>query len=169
MVNLDKVKLVLWDFDDTLCIHTDHTSAKDEFDTEYNVKVLRGEDPYTECFVSEELMTIMHDLERRGVRQGLISATRGYVHAKNKEMWVREKYGVQLENHCVSNSHMKLGMLLAIAEADGLNREEILIVDDYYENLTEAADAGFQAAAPLEMIAVYKKFGRQTVIDAVAE
>lgn len=40
MIKLNKIKLILWDFDDTLCFHSDHRSPKDEFDTEYNVKVL---------------------------------------------------------------------------------------------------------------------------------
>lgn len=32
--------MILWDFDDTLCFHSDHTSPLDEFDTEYNVGAL---------------------------------------------------------------------------------------------------------------------------------
>lgn len=39
MLNLNKVKLVLWDFDDTLCIHEFHGSDVDS-EHRYNVDVL---------------------------------------------------------------------------------------------------------------------------------
>lgn len=158
MIDLEKVKMVLWDFDDTLCIHTRHTSAKDEFDTEFNVKVLRGDDPYVNCIVNEDLVSILRDIAKRGIRQGLISATRCYIHAKNKATWVREMYGVPFDNYCVGDFRMKCGIMIAIAQANGWQHDEILIVDDYYKNVTEAADCGFQSATPLEMIAAYKKF-----------
>ena len=29
MLNLKKVKMILWDFDDTLCFHSDHSSPTD--------------------------------------------------------------------------------------------------------------------------------------------
>lgn len=35
MQNIAKLKIILFDFDDTLCIHTDHTSGGDD---EYNAK-----------------------------------------------------------------------------------------------------------------------------------
>jgi hypothetical protein len=39
MQNIAKLKIILFDFDDTLCIHTDHTSGGDE---EYNAKMVVG-------------------------------------------------------------------------------------------------------------------------------
>ena len=48
--------------------------------------------------------------------------------------------------------------MIALAQANGWQRDEILIVDDYYKNVTDAADCGFQSATPLEMMAAYKKF-----------
>ena len=47
---------------------------------------------------------------------------------------------------------MKLGMLIAIAEAFDYARDEILLVDDVWDNLERAADNGFQSATPVEVI-----------------
>lgn len=40
MINFDKVKLVLFDFDDTLCIHRDHGSGGDR---EYDRAMILGD------------------------------------------------------------------------------------------------------------------------------
>lgn len=55
MIKLNKIKLILWDFDDTLCFHSDHRSPKDEFDTEYNVKVLLKQDLYATCSMNYDI------------------------------------------------------------------------------------------------------------------
>lgn len=47
---------------------------------------------------------------------------------------------------------MKLGIMIAIAEAFGFEHDEILLVDDLWENLERAADNGFQSASPVEVI-----------------
>lgn len=43
-------------------------------------------------------------------------------------------------------------MLIAIAEAFDYARDEILLVDDVWDNLERAADNGFQSATPVEVI-----------------
>lgn len=52
---------------------------------------------------------------------------------------------------------MKLGMLIAVAKAFGYARDEILLVDDMCSNLERAADNGFQAASPVEVINLVEK------------
>ena len=47
---------------------------------------------------------------------------------------------------------MKLGMLIAISQAFDYTHDEILLVDDVWENLERAADNGFQSATPVEII-----------------
>lgn len=152
MINLDKFKLVLWDFDDTLCFHSWHGSAKDEFDTEYNVGVLLGKDVYSTCQSNMFIKTFMQSVKEKGIRQGLISGTTSYIHMRNKENWVKEHYSISLENYCVCSQDMKLGMLFALAKANNLEHDEILIVDDFWNVLEKACDNGFQACTPMEIV-----------------
>lgn len=152
MIKLNKIKLILWDFDDTLCFHSDHSSPLDEFDTEYNVGVLLGKNVYSTCSMNYAIKRFIDYAKRENKRQGLISGVDCFIHAKNKENWVKKHYGIELENYCVSSQEMKLGMLIAIAEAFNYTHDEILLVDDVWENLERAADNGFQSATPVEII-----------------
>lgn len=152
MIKLNKIKLILWDFDDTLCFHSDHRSPKDEFDTEYNVKVLLKQDPYATCSMNYDIQKFMNSAHNKNIRQGLISGTTCYIHMKNKENWVKKNYGITLENFCTCSQNMKLGIMIAIAETFGYKHDEILLVDDLYKNLERASDNGFQSATPVEII-----------------
>lgn len=152
MIDIQKVKMILWDFDDTLCFHSDHSSPLDEFDTEYNVGVLLNQDVYSTCDMNYTIKRFMDYAKRENKRQGLISGVTCFIHASNKENWVKEHYDIVLENYCVGSQEMKLGMMLAIAKACDYTRDEILLVDDVWENLERAADNGFQSATPVEII-----------------
>lgn len=94
----------------------------------------------------------MNSAHNKNIRQGLISGTTCYIHMKNKENWVKKNYGITLENFCVRSQGMKLGIMIAIAEAFGYKHDEILLVDDLYKNLERASDNGFQSATPVEII-----------------
>lgn len=88
----------------------------------------------------KKFMNLCYD---KGIKQGLISSTT-YKHAVGKCDWVKDKYGVELENFCVGTFEAKLDMMLAIADAYNYEMDEILIVDDFWENLREQLIRGFK-------------------------
>lgn len=152
MISLDKIKIVLWDFDDTLCIHEFHGNNP-ENEHQYNVNILLyGKDAWSAGKVNIHVKKFMTLCMNRGITQGLISATRSYKHAIGKCDWVKENYGVELENYCVGDFEAKLDMMLTIEEAYNYKRDEILIVDDFWKNLERAANNGFQACSPMEIV-----------------
>lgn len=157
MLDIKKIKIIMWDFDDTLCFHSDHTSSLDEFDTKYNVDVLLGKDVYTTCSINNSIKRFIDYAKKKNKHQGLISGTTSYIHMINKKNWIKEHYDIELENYCVSSQEMKLGMLIAVAKVFGYARDEILLVDDMCSNLERAADNGFQAASPVEVINFVEK------------
>ena len=69
-----------------------------------------------------------------------------------KLKFVKERYGVELENFCVSSQDGKLDMLNTIANAFHYKKSEIAIVDDYWYQLDRAADGGFQAYFPIQIV-----------------
>lgn len=103
MLDIKKIKIIMWDFDDTLCFHSDHTSPLDEFDTKYNVDVLLGKDVYTTCSMNNSIKRFIDYAKKKNKRQGLISGTTSYIHMVNKKNWIKEHYGIELENYCVSS------------------------------------------------------------------
>ena len=162
--NLEKIKLILWDFDDTLCVHSDHHSTEDKFNTAYNVDVLLKNDVYKTCSDNLQIKAFMHFAKEKGIRQGLISSTTSCIHMKNKENWVNEHYGISLENYCVSQPEMKLGIMIALAKANHYKNEEILLVDDSLDNLERGCDNGFQACTPLEIVNYITQYERFTLV-----
>ena len=152
MIDLEKVKMVLYDFDDTLCIHEDHSSSKDS-DAEYDVRVLKdGYKAWPNARPNSHMGMFMQKCKEHSIRQGLISATVSYQHDVAKHEWVCHNYGIALENFCVGTFEDKLRIMIAISTAYDIPREQILIIDDLYENLERAANNGFMAATPMEVV-----------------
>ena len=94
----------------------------------------------------------MHMCLNKDITLGLISATRSYQQMEAKVEWITEKYGVKLTNFCVGESDAKVNMMTSIAKAYELPNDDILIVDDMYKVITDAAEMGFQSASPIEVI-----------------
>lgn len=150
--NLQDLDMVLFDFDDTLCIHAEH-GGSEELDQEWMVKVLRkGAAAWEKCSINESMKLFMEECLNCNLQMGLISTVESEKHAKGKFDWVIKNYGIILENFCVSTFEGKLDMMLAISKAYGIPKEKILIVDDYWKNLERAANAGFKACTPMEVV-----------------
>jgi hypothetical protein len=141
-------KIVLFDFDNTLCIHTDLGNTSE---TEYNKRVFTEEDPWKNCIVNDDCKKLMKLFYEKQIPMGLISCDRSAVHFQKKIDWVKEKMGFSLENYCVGVGYNKINMLEAISYAYNIPEEKILLIDDNYDWLNEAADAGFSVASPMEV------------------
>jgi hypothetical protein len=146
--------MIIFDFDDTLCIHTKHGNFNP--DDEYNASVIIKEP--NEIWNKPEKQTNIH-MEKlmslakvNSVKMGLMSATLSFLHMRQKQLWVWQNYGVMLENYCVGKREAKLEMLRAISTAYEIRREQILFIDDCYETVTEAYEAGFDACSPMEVV-----------------
>ena len=73
----------------------------------------------------------------------------------------KKEYNIELENFCVGYAEGKIEMMNAIHSAYGYDKNEILIVDDLYPTLEKAANEGFQACTPMEIVNYiedYKKY-----------
>lgn len=149
MLNLENLKLVIYDFDETLCIHTNRKSG---LDIDYDSQVVAGKSAWDTCNPNKSMKQFIDICKKRGITQGLISATLSYQHMHLKNEWVKENYDIELENYCVGHPEDKIKMLRALSVGLGLNKDEILIVDDMYSTLSSAANEGFQSATPMEVV-----------------
>lgn len=149
MIQLEKTKMVLFDFDDTLCIHSDHRVPDD---LDYSARVLKGEYAWTGCKKSTHMEKFMKLCERLGIQMGLISQTVSYQHMQLKHDWVLQNYNIDIGNYCVGTLENKLVVLKALAEAHGFENSEIMIVDDLYMTLDLADAEGFLTATPMEIV-----------------
>lgn len=151
MINLDALKIVLFDFDDTLAIWNTHKCGED--DAEYVRTVLDfGTLTWQQCKPNKQMKQFMQMCKDKNIRMGLISKTCTVLHMHGKQQWVKENYGFELENFCVSEMPFKLEMLKGIEKAYGYQRDEIAIIDDFYEHTTNAANNDFCAYTPMEIV-----------------
>ena len=152
MIDFNLIKFVLFDFDDTLCIHKKHSSNSQD-DLEYDKKVLlMGSRAWNNMDKSIHMQKFMNVCKKKNIRMGLISATCSFQHSQGKHDWVFAQYGVDLENFCVGTFEDKLRIMIAISEAYEIPRNQILIVDDLWENLERAANNDFMACSPMEVV-----------------
>jgi hypothetical protein len=141
-------KMVLFGFDNTLCIHTDLGNPSEE---KYNQKVFIAENPWKNCIVNDDCKKLMKLFYNKQVPMGLISCDRSAIHFQKKIDWVKNKMGFSLENYCVGLGYSKINMLKAISNAYNIPEKEILLIDDDYDLLNEAVDIGFSAMSPVEI------------------
>lgn len=156
--NLSKYKLVLFDFDDTLCIHTTHSSVSTDDTTisdnvAYKYSVLtQGIDTWKNCKRNAQMAKFINLCIEAGAKLGLISHTDGAFDANKKIEWVKRQYGpISLDNYCVGTREQKLLIAHALCNVLHCKPCEILMVDDIYTTLNEFEKAGFDAATPMEV------------------
>lgn len=163
-IDFSKIQMALFDFDDTLFIHTEHRTSEDS--SEYFSKVLKYNDklhkhavsPWVDTNVSRHMSRFIEYLkvENPNIRFGLVSAVSIPPIAEAKVREVKEHYGVDMENFCTNVSgdmaHNKAEIVQLICQTYFCKPEEIVFVDDYYANVTACADLGVIAVSPMEVV-----------------
>ena len=149
---LENLKMVLFDFDDTLAIHSHGHRISDHL-MKYMINVHSGsKELWNTSKPNLQLKQFMDYLAYKNIPMGLISGVHDCKAAERKIEWVKENYGYSLENYCVSSQEQKMIELTTIAEVNGLHESQIALVDDYYENLGNAEKMGFTTFSPMEIV-----------------
>lgn len=155
MFDLTDVKLVAFDFDDTLYIH-DKRNDTDKTDLEYYAGLMTKEtDYYDPSRFSDIMGQLMFELNSRHIDMAVCSHTSFAGAAHTKVEAAEAHYGYPLINLCSGLPDYKHVILAAYALANGLKHEEILLIDDQYINLRNAEASGFKAANPMEVVLHY--------------
>ncbi len=156
MIDYEKLKIIAYDFDDTLFAHSNHRTETIEEEIDYLKRCLLykndASDVFLNCTKNMYLQNFMNKAYRDNIIQGLISGTEAYVCSKAKIDYVNSIYGHYLENWCVCSQEKKTIMLEALAKSYNCNASNILIIDDNPLVITMAADVGFQSATPIEVV-----------------
>ena len=151
MIHYDRIRLVVFDFDDTLCIHQFHGTRSSR---EYEHSMLQGKNYWSGhgAKPNVQMQEFIRMCQADGKEIGLISATESFVHMSMKQKWAEENYHVKFKNFCGGTWEKKIEILEDICEALDYDSREILIVDDMVQTLRLAEDAGFQACTPMAVV-----------------
>lgn len=138
-VNLNNIKLVIFDFDETLAIHKDSDFTKHRSETEesfinwYYNAYTNPEYFYDEiepCVKSEVLYNLVSDLRSRNIKMYCLSGMKFSFHLKAKQAFVNKYYGKDIEVISTSLQELKLKGVKILQKINNCNLNEILFIDD---------------------------------------
>ena len=153
MIRFDEnIGLVAFDFDDTLFIHPRHNYSKEE-DLLLFSRILAGDsDVYPKERFSPTLLAFMEFCRGEGIPIALCSRCAISAEADYKINLIQGMVGTDILNLCVGSNEMKPVVLDAYAKANRIKPENIIFIDDLWDNLASVEKLGMQAASPAEVI-----------------
>lgn len=152
-INFDKIDAVFFDFDYILAIHKKiETSADQLAEALTNPTSTYFYDFGRESKPNALLRDFMNLCKDGNITMFLCPSKRSVPEAEMALNWVKERYGHELKNACVSSRENKCVLLQAYAGSHGIPNENILIIDDSIDTIYECAAAGFKAITPMEAV-----------------
>lgn len=128
MNKLENLKMVLFDFDDTLAVHSQGHRISDHL-MKYMINVHSGsKELWNTSKPNLQLKKFMDYLACKNISMGLISGVHDCKAAERKIEWVKENYGYSLENYCVSSQEQKMIELSTIAELMDFIKTRLLLL-----------------------------------------
>lgn len=156
MINLDEIKLVLIDFDDTLAIHTDFSEWEDYFDsnlTETYDCFERGK--YMQPLPGMlEFLRLIHE---RDIATYCVTWISYSTSLKGKLKFIEENYfeGAVWQIVGCAKKLGKVKFAKEYCKANGIKLNQVLLIDDRDDVRKAAKKAGIQAIQPQYISAVY--------------
>ena len=130
MLDLTGIKLVAFDFDDTLYIH-DSRNDTDETDLEYYADLISKEtDYYDDNRFCDIMKQFMFEINTKNIDMAICSHTSFAGASHIKVQAAEEHYGYLFINLCSGLPDYKHVILAAYAKANNLNHDEILLIDE---------------------------------------
>ena len=138
-INLEKIKVVIFDFDDTLAIHEDKDYDKHRRENEdkylsYYLNAYKNPEVFYEniepCVKSEVLYKFINNLRNKNIKMYCLSGMKFSFHLKAKQNFINKHYGNDIEVISVSTQELKLDGVKIIQRLNSCDLEEILFIDD---------------------------------------
>ena len=138
-INLENIKVVIFDFDDTLAIHKDkdycnHRKENEDKYLDYYLNAYKNPNNFYEdiepCVKSEILYKFINNLRNKNIKMYCLSGMIFSFHLKAKQNFINKHYGNDIEVISVSKQELKLDAIKIIQRINNCNLEEILFIDD---------------------------------------
>ena len=154
-IDINKIKVAIFDFDDTLAIHKDkdfykHRKESDEKFLDFYKNAYLNFDSFYEkiepCTKSEVLYKLINILRSNGVKMYCLSGMNFSFHMKAKQSFVNKNYGDDIEVISSQSQERKVDAVKIIQRINSCNLNEILFIDDMEENITKLNELGVYAS-----------------------
>ena len=159
-INLDNIKVAIFDFDNTLAIHKDKDFLKHRRESEdnflnYYLKAYLNPNSFYEdiepCTKSDKLYKLITALKNKGIKLYCLSGMRFSFHLKAKQNFVNKYYGDDIEVISAKNQETKVDAVKIISRIYNCSMNEILFVDDIEENVIRLKNIGVHSLLPDEV------------------
>lgn len=156
-IDLDNIKVVIFDFDDTLAIHKDKDFAKHRRESEekrlgYYLNAYNNPTTFYEkiepCVRSEILYNFIDKLRNKNIKVYCLSGMKFSFHLKAKQYFVNKNYGNDIEVLSTASQELKIDGVKIIQRINNCNLNEILFVDDIEENVIRLNNLGVCSLLP---------------------
>ena len=144
-MNLDNIKVVVFDFDGTLAIHRDKDFLKHRNESEdkrlgYYLNAYQNVDTFYEeiepCDRSEILYNLVEELRSKNIKMYCLSGMKFSFHFKAKQSFINKYYGTDIELVSAGNQQLKLDGIKILAKANNCSLDEILFIEDFEDTIT---------------------------------
>ena len=138
-INLDNIKVVIFDFDDTLAIHKDKDFCKHRRESEdkylgYYLNAYKNPDIFYEdiepCIRSEILYNFIIKLRNKKIKMYCLSGMKFSFHLKAKQAFINKHSGNDIEVISSATQELKIDGVKIIQRFENCNIDEILFIDD---------------------------------------
>lgn len=138
-INLEHIKVVVFDFDDTLAIHKDKNFSvrrrvsEDRYIAFYKNAYTCPETFYDEiepCIRNEKLYAFINTLRALNIKMYCLSGMKLSFHLKAKQAFIDKYYGNDIEVLSAGTQELKLMGVKIIKAINNCQLNEILFIDD---------------------------------------
>lgn len=138
-LHLDRIKVAIFDFDETLALHKDkeytkHRGATEESFAKFFIAAYTQPDGFYDhvepCTVNEPLRLLIEKLRERGAKLYCLSGMKYSFHFEAKRAFVKAHYGEDIEMLFAASQEKKLECAKVLAKMNDCRLDEVLFVDD---------------------------------------
>ncbi len=153
-LNLDNIKVVIFDFDGTLAIHRDKDFVKHRNESEdkrlnYYSNAYQNPNSFYEeiepCDKSEIFYNLIEELRNKNIKMYCLSGMKFSFHFKAKQDFINKQYGNDIELISVGTQQLKLDGIKIISKVNNCNLDEILFIEDLEDTVSYLKGNGVNA------------------------
>lgn len=159
-INLDKIKVVIFDFDDTLAIHEDkdyikHRNQNEDNLLNYYLNAYLNPKSFYEniepCLPLESLQKIVKFCDRNDIKMYCVSGMKFSFNLKAIQYFIHKYYSDNIEVISARSQELKCDAVKIIAHINKCNLNEILFIDDIKDNIVRFNNIEINALLPEEV------------------
>ena len=152
-INLDNIKIVIFDFDDTLAIHKDkdylkHRNESEEKRLDYYLNAYQNPEIFYKkiepCVKSKILSNLINELRSKNIKMYCLSGMKFSFHFKAKQNFIKKHYGDDIELVSAGTQHLKLDGIKIIQRMNNCSLDETIFIDDYKDTINYLNDNGIK-------------------------